>query len=521
MKNLWRLIWVLLGVVAAILFVNLGNRASARDYWHYGNNSIDSCRDIEYIFVRGSGQEQNEGAEWKEFEARMAEVSKYAHVSYRATDLDYPAVAITLNNVLGVYSSAGAATNFAESVWTGVIKLRDYVRHRSEACANSYFVLGGYSQGAMVIQEALKGFPTDRVIYVGLFGDPKLYLPEGAGNYPPACYGRNFSRYRVMVGNCKTNSGSLGARNPYEQGVYGGRYGLFCDANDFICGGSRSPLSNNGHLRYVQNQSIYIMSRITEIRIKYLRSHLEIYTAKSSSRDVRDEVVLILPADEYEIIRGDRISFDASQSFSISGAVLSYSWTLNGQELDGKDAILDFEFSDIGEYELEVTASTSSGIESSRKIKVAVKDGFEPPLPAPEVSALKRDDSSFRLSWNNAPDGAESLAVKIGDVFLGYADLSNKELIVEDYDFELKVAVAYMDKDGNLGEWVEVEIQNNEEYSALTLPDIGGWLFLFSLACVGLVISVIKLIRDIQAIKSAQKRVAPERSTRSSGTLRE
>ncbi|MDO4730116.1 MAG: cutinase family protein, partial [Candidatus Saccharibacteria bacterium] len=148
MKNLRRLIWVLLGVVAAILFVNLGNRASARDYWHYGDNAIDGCRDIEYIFVRGSGQEQNEGAEWKEFETRMAEVSKYAHVSYRATDLDYPAVAITLNNVLGIYSSAGAATNFAESVWTGVIKLRDYVRHRSEACANSYFVLGGYSQGA-------------------------------------------------------------------------------------------------------------------------------------------------------------------------------------------------------------------------------------------------------------------------------------------------------------------------------------------------------------------------------------
>jgi hypothetical protein len=113
------------------------------------------------------------------------------------------------------------------------------------------------------------------------------------------------------------------------------------------------------------------------------------------------------------------------------------------------------------------------------------------------------------------------LAVKIGDVFLGYTDLSNKELIVEDFDFELKVAVAYMDKDGYLGEWVEVDIRDNKENAALTLPDIGGWLFLFSLACVGLVISVIKLIRDIWIIKSAQKRIAPERSTRSSGTLRE
>ena len=516
MKKFWHRIRILTGVILAILFVNLASKpVEAREYWHYGDNAINGCRDIEYIFVRGSGQERNEGEEWKEFERRMIEVSKYRHVSYRVTDLDYPAVAITAGNALGIYSSAGAATNFGESVWTGVIKLRDYVKHRSEPCSNSYFVLGGYSQGALVIQEALKDFPTDRVVYIGLFGDPKLYLPEGKGLFPPACYGRNYSRYRVMVSNCETDDGLLGVRDPYEQGIYGGRYGLFCNSKDFVCGSSKNPLVNDGHLHYVDSGAIFVMSRIVELRIMHLRTYLNIYSAKTVLSDSRDEIVLILPATDYKVVRDKELVFDASRSFATSGSPLNYSWWLDGRELDENSAELRHTFSDSGEHTIIVKASTAAGTEASKEIKVLVREADETSmsnvLPAPNVLATKRDDNSFRLSWQDWPDDAKAMAIRIGDVFLGYADISNQELIIGDYDFEkgLEISAAYMNYDGDLGEWVKLDTKDEDNAAALTSaePIASRFLAIIMLpfAALGLVLSIIRLIEDIRSIKKRPK----------------
>lgn len=512
MKKIWKLFSYVLGVMLAILFVNC--RFDKAYAWNYGEDDHSGCMDVNFVFVRGSGQAMNNNKEFLEFKERMIEIAERLGIKWGLFDLKYPATAVTFDNALGIYSSAGKATNFAESVWTGVIKLRDYIKNRSRLCAKSYYVLGGYSQGALVIQEALKDLASDRVIYIGLFGDPKLYLPEGEGLIPPACLGRDYSRYRVMVGDCRTDNGSLGARKPYEVATFAGRYGLFCNDDDFICGSSINPLVNDGHLRYVDTNAIYTMSRIVEHRIKYIRVNGSYYLTKSRQTelaDIEDEVILLPSATKYELVVGDNVSFDVSQSFAVSGASLSYAWELDRQILDEHASVLSYSFDSVGGYELKVRAWTDSGAESEKLIKVIVRDSLEDmrtSLSKPKIEATKRGEDSFRMTWSEVPDEAKSVAIKIGDVFLGYADVLNGEIVIEDYDFELPVYAAYANESGDISEWVEVVIDDDLNESANTTTSLDWWrvasFVLLPFAIVGLILSVIRLIEDLKALKSAQ-----------------
>ena len=96
--------------------------------------------------------------------------------------------------------------------------LSNYYVAVMQSCPETRWILAGYSQGAMVVTGAAKSFRHDNVVYIALFGDPQLNLPEGRGLLPVACLGRNYSPYRVNVPNCRTNRASLGERNPYEYG---------------------------------------------------------------------------------------------------------------------------------------------------------------------------------------------------------------------------------------------------------------------------------------------------------------
>ena len=153
---------------------------------------------MEFVFARGSGQPQDTGKSFLEFQKNMTLAAKQAKLSYRITDLSYEAVAISVGNVLGTYVSAGEAYSFGRSIDGGVSQLEYYMRSRA-SCANTYWVLAGYSQGAMVVANSLKSFDADKVVYVALFGDPKLYLPEGEGFNPPACRGEELSEYPLHL----------------------------------------------------------------------------------------------------------------------------------------------------------------------------------------------------------------------------------------------------------------------------------------------------------------------------------
>lgn len=235
--------------------------------------SESTCSDIEFIFARGSGE--NLGSDtyraWEdslvneldqELGARPLTYHFYELGTRPQNGSQYPAVHISgdlegIINLGGAAISGGEAHAFGESVSAGVSELRAYINRMASVCPQTKFVLGGYSQGAMVLTNSLPSLNANQIIYVATFGDPKLYLPEGShpqsDDYyvPEACYGLNLSEYRAYVPDCYAYSGILGAAIPYQPLGYSGKLGTWCNQNDIICS---SGSSIQDHISYVSDQ---------------------------------------------------------------------------------------------------------------------------------------------------------------------------------------------------------------------------------------------------------------------------
>lgn len=230
-----------------------------------------SCDDVRFIFARGSGEAlggPSMSAWHDEIADAIGEVSsgfKYSFYelgSQPQSGHQYPAVAVSDSfegyvNLVGAYFSSGEAFRFGASVEEGIKELRAYISRVSDFCPNTKFVLGGYSQGAMVLSAALPAFNADKIIYVSTFGDPKLYLPEGKSTYfgaipktPDACRGLNLSPYRISVPDCRAYEGILGSYRPYQPDDYQGKLGTWCNEKDIMCS---SGASISDHTSYASS----------------------------------------------------------------------------------------------------------------------------------------------------------------------------------------------------------------------------------------------------------------------------
>ena len=228
--------------------------------WPRLNVSAESCPDVKVIFTRGSGGERNKSGDFLEFKATIESKLKTVDISYEFVDLDYPAVGVGFDNLdvtLGAAFGSGDAYEFGESVNNGVNNLVQMVNN--EKCVNTKYVLGGYSQGAMVVSKALSSLRADRVIYAATFGDPKIYLPEGKGIMPAACRGENLSDYRMYVPDCQAYKGLLGAYIPYEPAAFTGKVGTWCNKRDIFCS---SHLNVSDHVSYVADALYEDASRV-------------------------------------------------------------------------------------------------------------------------------------------------------------------------------------------------------------------------------------------------------------------
>ena len=210
-----------------------------------------SCPDVRIVFARGSGGEigadQNYLAYKRAIETKLATTE----LKYEFIDLDYPAVGVGIDNLdvtLGAYFGAGEAYEFGDSVKSGVKKLDKLVN--STSCLGTKYVIGGYSQGAMVVSKSLPDLVANRIIYAATFGDPKIYLPEGKGLTPPACSGKNLSDYRMYVPDCHAYKGLLGAYMPYVPDALVGKVGTWCNKNDIFCS---SHYNIKDHIAYVSD----------------------------------------------------------------------------------------------------------------------------------------------------------------------------------------------------------------------------------------------------------------------------
>lgn len=206
------------------------------------------CPSLRLVFLRGSG-ESLEDKNYQSFKNSIeGKLESAMFFSYQFIDLDYTAVGVgDLGVMLGAAISAGEAYAFGDSVNDGVNKLTNLM---NDSCSKTKYVLGGYSQGAMVISKALPSLRADKIIYAATFGDPKIYLPEGAGIIPPACRGDNLSDYRMYVPDCRAYMGLLGANKPYEPETYIGKLGTWCNKGDIMCS---SWFSITDHISYISD----------------------------------------------------------------------------------------------------------------------------------------------------------------------------------------------------------------------------------------------------------------------------
>ena len=245
-----------------------------------GSVLAESCPELRIVFARGSGEERWEDKNYLEYKSTIEEKLATTNLNYEFIDLDYPAVGVGLDNLgvtVGAYFGAGEAYEFGASVNGGVSNLIEMVN--DTRCKQTKYVIGGYSQGAMVVSKALQSLNPNQVIYAATFGDPKIYLPEGEGIIPAACRGENLSDYRMYVPDCQAYKGLLGAYIPYEPENYTGKVGTWCNKMDIFCS---SHFNVKNHVSYVTDGLYEDASRVIFNKIT---KHFEIENHITSPHD--------------------------------------------------------------------------------------------------------------------------------------------------------------------------------------------------------------------------------------------
>lgn len=265
----WQRMWNLryLGMILLVILASIyNNTGEARAI------ITKACNQVEFVFARGSGEPLggDSARAWEaNIRSNLASNSKLKYGFYELgsksqNGFQYPAVAVSgssegIKNLLQAAVSGGEAYEFGNSVVEGAAELRSYIRQKSQSCPGTKFVLGGYSQGAMVLSRTLPELDPKNIIYAATFGDPKLYLPEGEGSFPMACLGRGYSEYRVDVEDCRAYEGILGSYRPYQPAGFSGKLGTWCNKNDVMCS---SHWSLNDHTAYVSDNKYVDAARV-------------------------------------------------------------------------------------------------------------------------------------------------------------------------------------------------------------------------------------------------------------------
>ena len=248
--------------VLAVSLVSLTPLASV-------NSKAVECKDIQAVFARGSGEKAKTNINYQKFKDNLVGVLQSANKSYDFYDLgesnqykyQYPAVSVeNLGAIADTYIHAGKNDYFNNSVTTGINEIHTLYHDITHRCPNTKFILGGYSQGAIVMSHAIRTLDPEKIIYLSTFGDPKLHLPEGEGKDKP-CYHGIHSDYRINVPDCDVEHGILGAQKPYlPNAKFSGKIGTWCNSGDFMCGSFFDPLGfseiNLGKFQFIHQNLI-------------------------------------------------------------------------------------------------------------------------------------------------------------------------------------------------------------------------------------------------------------------------
>ncbi len=132
---------------------------------------------------------------------------------------------------------------YNQSVNDGAEELAGYLQDQMTSCPSQYNVVGGFSQGAHVVGEAMKKMHDrgqdnllSRLGHVDMYGDPKF------NGFDLQTSRLNPLQKHVTMpwtrGNANQQStGSLGPRQPYVPDILTSKTTSWCDQNDVVCGG--------------------------------------------------------------------------------------------------------------------------------------------------------------------------------------------------------------------------------------------------------------------------------------------
>ena len=159
---------------------------------------LQQCADLLFVGVRGSGQTTAEGAGYgPEISiARDGFMDGIASdVRVREVYLDYPAIAALPQVFLPDFTSDTLRTQFDTSVAAGVEQLVDTLIDSYQNCSDERWVLGGYSQGALVVHKSvqvLDGPASERVATLLLLANPARHEADDSqqlGTSTPSGHG--------------------------------------------------------------------------------------------------------------------------------------------------------------------------------------------------------------------------------------------------------------------------------------------------------------------------------------------
>ena len=291
------------------------------NFWPHKKAQAEGCPDVRIVFARGSGGERWHDSNYLAYKTAIEEKLQTVELSYEFIDIDYPAIGVGVENLsvsLGALFGAGDAYEFGASVNAGVRNLTTMVNGTS--CPGTKYVIGGYSQGAMVISKTLGNLDPNKLIYAATFGDPKIYLPEGEGVIPAACKGENLSDYRMYVPDCQAYKGLLGAYIPYEPEALIGKVGTWCNRRDIFCS-SRSNITD--HVSYVTENLYEDASRVIFDKI------CKTFEIKNHVSSPHDTAILIdstgSMAEMIEKYKAEALRL-ADETLSVGGRVALYDY---------------------------------------------------------------------------------------------------------------------------------------------------------------------------------------------------
>lgn len=409
----------------------------------------------------------------------MAKVAKRSGYSYRVTDLNYPAISVSIPaNAIGAKLGAGKSFEFGRSVSAGVVELKRYYRGVMRRCPDTKWVLGGYSQGALVVARAVESFDATKVVYIGLVADPWTNLPEGKGLLPKACFGRNLSSYRVYAPECRTHTGTLGARDPYVASGFSGKYGLWCNKNDYICGSSRLLFNNSGHTEYAEKNAFIWMASLVARRLparsddamalaSFVRSGADSDEDGGEGADEIDDLIEAhFSAEKYLVDESGRVILDASSSFSLGHEIVEYQWSVDGEYLSsGAEPAINYEASSSGDVAVSVRVLDEAGrtAEATARIVVRGDSATEwPTMSAPTSVVAEYANGEIAVSWEeDRPSSAEYLLLRLNDVDLDFVPAAQLGASIAGINRASEVTslkAAWLSGNYEVGEWAEVEV---------------------------------------------------------------